>query len=116
MNTMINVLIGLIVGYLIGIILAAFVAFVLGFEDAARFIAIGSGLFGAVLSPFVFGLLRVDGGGLVAVRFRGTTRSCPNAISGRSPRACAVTLESDRERPNWGLTGNRKSPVPSFGK
>ena len=62
MNTMINVLMGLIVSYLIGIILAAFVAFVLGFEDAARFIAIGSGLVGAVLGPSVFGRLREDAG------------------------------------------------------
>lgn len=62
MNTMINALMGLILGYLIGILLAAFVAFVLGFEDAARFIAIASGLVGALLGPSVFGRLRDEAG------------------------------------------------------
>jgi len=46
----INVLIGLIVGYLVGIVLAAIAAFVFGFDEAARFIAIGSGLLGAIVA------------------------------------------------------------------
>lgn len=50
MNIAINVLIGLIVGYLIGIMLAAIVAFVFDVEGAARIVAIGCGLLGAVLA------------------------------------------------------------------
>lgn len=53
MNTVVKVLIGLVAGYLIGIALGAFVAFALGFEDAARFVAIGCGLAGAMLTPLL---------------------------------------------------------------
>jgi hypothetical protein len=51
MNTFIAALIGLILGYLVGIAFGALAAFVFGFEDAARFIAIGCALAGAVLGP-----------------------------------------------------------------
>lgn len=51
MNTIVKVLIGLVAGYLVGIGLGAITAFVFGFEDAARFVAIGCGLLGAVLGP-----------------------------------------------------------------
>lgn len=51
MNTLVKVLIGLVAGYVIGIALGAFTAFVLGVEDAARFVAIGCGLLGAILGP-----------------------------------------------------------------
>ena len=51
MNTIVKVVIGLVAGYLIGIGLGAFTAFVLDFEDAARFVAIGCGILGAVLGP-----------------------------------------------------------------
>ena len=50
MNQVITILIGLIVGYMLGIGLAALAAFVFGFEDAARVIAIGSGLLGAAVA------------------------------------------------------------------
>lgn len=53
MTMLVNVLIGLVAGYLIGIALGAFAAFVLDLEDAARFIAIGCGIAGAVLGPLV---------------------------------------------------------------
>lgn len=53
MNVIVRILIGLVAGYLVGIGLAAFTAFVLDYEDAARFIAIGCGLLGAVLGPVV---------------------------------------------------------------
>lgn len=53
MNTVIYALMGLIVGYVVGIALAAFVAFVLDLDGIARFVAIGCGLFGAVLGPMV---------------------------------------------------------------
>ena len=55
MNTVMQMLMGLIVGYVIGIVLAAFFAFVLELDDIARFIAIGSGLVGALAGPRVFG-------------------------------------------------------------
>jgi uncharacterized membrane protein YedE/YeeE len=49
-NIAINVLIGLIVGYLVGIVLAAIAASVFDLEEAARFIAIGCGLVGAIMA------------------------------------------------------------------
>lgn len=61
MNTLVKVLIGLVVGYLVGVALGAFTAFVLGFEDAARFVAIGCGILGAILGPAL--LRQVDIGG-----------------------------------------------------
>jgi hypothetical protein len=51
MSLFMKVAIGLIAGYIIGIALGAFVAFVLDFESAARFVAIGCGLAGAALGP-----------------------------------------------------------------
>ena len=51
MNTIVKILIGLVVGYIVGIALGAITAFVLGFEDAARFVAIGCGILGAILGP-----------------------------------------------------------------
>lgn len=51
MNTLMYVLMGLIVGYVVGIVIAAVFAFVFDMESAARFIAIGSGLLGAVAGP-----------------------------------------------------------------
>jgi len=60
MNTALKVLIGLVAGYVIGIALGAFTAFVLGFEDAARFVAIGCGLLGAILGPTVLDRLGAD--------------------------------------------------------
>lgn len=59
MNIILRVFVGLIAGYLIGIVLAATAAFVFGLEDAARFIAIGCGLIGALAGPIVFSRLRV---------------------------------------------------------
>lgn len=53
MNTLMYALMGLIVGYVIGIALAAVFAFVLDLGGAARFIAIGSGLLGALAGPAV---------------------------------------------------------------
>ncbi len=53
MTTLMYALMGLIVGYVVGIVLAAFFAFVLDMEGAARFIAIGSGLLGALAGPAV---------------------------------------------------------------
>jgi uncharacterized membrane protein len=58
MNAIINVLMGLVVGYIVGILLAVFVAFILGYEDAARFVAIGCGLLGAVMGPLVVNRLQ----------------------------------------------------------
>lgn len=58
MNNVINALMGLIAGYTVGIILAVVVAFVFGPDAAARFVAIGCGLLGAVLGPSLFGPLR----------------------------------------------------------
>jgi predicted membrane protein len=49
-NIAINVLIGLMVGYLIGIGLAAIAAFIFDLEGAARFIAIGCALLGAIVA------------------------------------------------------------------
>lgn len=57
MNSIVRVLLGLVAGYLIGIGLGAFTAFVLGYEDAARFVAIGCGLIGAFVGPRVFSRL-----------------------------------------------------------
>lgn len=51
MNLVLKIVIGLIAGYMIGIALGAFVALVLDFEGAARFVAIGCGLAGAALGP-----------------------------------------------------------------
>lgn len=51
MNILVKVLIGLVAGYIIGIILAAIAAFALGFEDVARFLAIGCGIVGAAVGP-----------------------------------------------------------------
>lgn len=59
MNTIVKVLIGLIAGYIIGIGLGAFTAFILGFEDAARFVAIGCGLAGAILGPAILDRLGI---------------------------------------------------------
>ena len=53
MNLLMHMLMGLIVGYMIGIAIAALFVFGLGLEEPARFIAIGSGLLGAVLGPAV---------------------------------------------------------------
>jgi hypothetical protein len=59
MNVMLSTLMGLVIGYLVGIGLAAIAVFVFGFEDAARFIAIGCGLLGAVLgAPVARAMLR----------------------------------------------------------
>jgi hypothetical protein len=58
MTLLLKILIGLIAGYIVGIILGAFGAFVLDFESAARFVATGSALIGAVLGPRV--LRRLD--------------------------------------------------------
>lgn len=49
MNVIMYSLMGLIVGYIIGIALAALVAFGIGWEESARFIAIGCGLLGAIV-------------------------------------------------------------------
>lgn len=57
MNIILNTLMGLIAGYLIGIVLAAIVAFGIGWEDQARFIAIGCGVLGAILGTPVAGAL-----------------------------------------------------------
>jgi NhaP-type Na+/H+ or K+/H+ antiporter len=53
MNIAVKVLVGLVAGYLVGIALGAFTAFVLDFDSAARFVAIGCALAGAALAPFV---------------------------------------------------------------
>lgn len=53
MNTLIYALMGLILGYVVGIVIATVVAFVLDLEGAGRFIAIGSGLLGALAGPVV---------------------------------------------------------------
>ncbi len=58
MNTIVKVLMGLVVGYIIGIALGGVAAFVLGFEDAARFIAIGFGLAGAIFGPVIIDRLQ----------------------------------------------------------
>ena len=58
MTTLLKILIGLIVGYTIGVGLAAIAAFVFDLDDVARFIAIASGLAGALLGPTL--LRRVD--------------------------------------------------------
>lgn len=58
MNLVVNVLIGLVLGYLVGVIFASIAAFVFGLEDAARFIAIGCALAGAVTGPSVLGRFR----------------------------------------------------------
>jgi hypothetical protein len=58
MNVIVNVLIGLAVGYIVGILFASIVAFVFGFEDAARFVAIGCGLVGAATGPSVVGRMQ----------------------------------------------------------
>jgi putative effector of murein hydrolase len=58
MNVIVNVLIGLVVGYIVGILFASIVAFVFGFEDAARFVAIGCGLVGAAMGPSFVGRLQ----------------------------------------------------------
>jgi hypothetical protein len=62
MNLVITALMGLVLGYLVGIALAAIAAFVFGFEDAARFIAIGCGVLGAATGPRLFGRLLQDAG------------------------------------------------------
>jgi Na+/H+ antiporter NhaA len=51
MNLFLKILIGLVVGYTLGVVIAAFTAFVLDLDDIARFIAIGSGIAGAILGP-----------------------------------------------------------------
>ena len=51
MNIVVKVLVGLVAGYLVGIALGAFTAFVLDFEDAARFVAIGCAFLGALAGP-----------------------------------------------------------------
>lgn len=53
MTTLMYALMGLIVGYVVGIVIAAVFAFVLNLDDAARFIAIGCGLLGALAGPAV---------------------------------------------------------------
>lgn len=53
MDTVLKMLIGLVVGYIVGIILGAVNAFVLDVESAARFVAIGCGLLGAILCPTI---------------------------------------------------------------
>jgi hypothetical protein len=53
-------LMGLVVGYLVGIGLAAIVAFGVGLDDAAKFVAIGCGLLGAVLGAPVARALQRD--------------------------------------------------------
>lgn len=62
MNIFVKVLMGLVVGYIIGIALGGIAAFVFGFEDAARFIAIGCGILGAVLGPSIIGRLQNEPG------------------------------------------------------
>ena len=57
MSIILKVLIGLVAGYTIGVALGAVAAFVFGFEDAARCIAIGCGVAGAILGPPVLGRL-----------------------------------------------------------
>lgn len=57
MNVIVKILIGLVAGYTIGVGLGAITAFVLGFEDAARFVAIGCGLLGAIFGPAIIGRL-----------------------------------------------------------
>src|SRR5699024_12342334 len=44
-----KIVLAVLIGYIAGIILASIAAFVFEFEDAARFIAIGCGVLGAVL-------------------------------------------------------------------
>lgn len=51
MNIIVKVFIGFFAGYVVGIVLGAIAAFVFGFEDAARFTAIGCGIVGAVIGP-----------------------------------------------------------------
>ncbi|HYH11389.1 MAG TPA: DUF5957 family protein [Thermomicrobiales bacterium] len=59
MNIAVKILIGLVAGYIIGIILAAITAFVFDFEGAARFVAIGCGILGAILGPMILDRLGV---------------------------------------------------------
>lgn len=61
MNVIVHVLMGLVLGYIVGILLASIVAFVFGFEDAARFIAIGCGLLGAGMGPSMAARLQSRG-------------------------------------------------------
>lgn len=58
MNVIVSVLMGLVAGYSVGVVLGAIAAFVFGFEDAARFIAIGCGFVGAAMGPTIAGRLR----------------------------------------------------------
>ena len=53
MSIWVKVLIGLVAGYLVGIALGAFTVVVLDFEDAARFVAIGCGVLGALAGPTI---------------------------------------------------------------